>query len=119
MQPPFSLVYIFLELVAVPAIPLTIAAGALFGPLAGVSLISFSSVVAATISFQIARGVGREWVEKKISEMDDPRWVVARRPPHTSLCLVPCAMCHVPLESMIVMQPAASQAGACGQGGGQ
>jgi len=51
----FAVVYLGLELLAVPAIPLTLSAGALFGVVKGTAVVSFSSVMAATCSFLIAR----------------------------------------------------------------
>lgn len=47
--------YTLLELIAVPALPLTMAAGYLFGLLPGVAVVSFSSTAAAVIAFLISR----------------------------------------------------------------
>eukprot|EP00793_Prasinoderma_coloniale_P001841 PRCOL_00003647-RA len=60
----YAAVYIALELLAVPAIPLTMSAGALFGTPLGLAVASFSSTTAATLSFLFARTIGRERVLK-------------------------------------------------------
>ncbi|QDZ23905.1 TVP38/TMEM64 family membrane protein [Chloropicon primus] len=54
--------YIVLEVLAVPAIPLTMTAGVLFGPLLGSVIVSISATIAATIAFLIARYVARDRV---------------------------------------------------------
>jgi len=54
--------YIVLEVLAVPAIPLTMTAGVLFGPLLGSVIVSFSATAAATVAFLIARYVARDRV---------------------------------------------------------
>ena len=56
--------YIALELLAVPAIPLTMSAGALFGTPLGLAVASLSSATAATLAFLFARTIGRERVTK-------------------------------------------------------
>ena len=58
----YSASYILLEVLAVPAIPVTMSAGVLFGPILGTAIVSFSSTAAATISFLIARYVARDRV---------------------------------------------------------
>ena len=58
----YALVYAGLEVLAVPAIPLTMASGAIFGIGPGSVLVSFSGTIAATISFLIARYVARDRV---------------------------------------------------------
>jgi uncharacterized membrane protein YdjX (TVP38/TMEM64 family) len=55
-------VYVVLEVLAVPAIPLTMTAGVLFGPLLGSVIVSISATLAATISFLIARYIARDKV---------------------------------------------------------
>ncbi len=47
-----------LEVLALPAVPLTMTAGLLFGVPAGTAVVSVSSTAAATISFLIARYAG-------------------------------------------------------------
>lgn len=55
-------VYAGLELLAVPAIPLTMTAGAIFGVLPGTAVVSVASTLAATGAFLIARYVARDRV---------------------------------------------------------
>jgi len=57
-------VYIVLELLAIPAIPLTMTAGALFGVLPGTVAASIGATVASTISFLAARYFLRERVQE-------------------------------------------------------
>lgn len=59
----FTLVYTALEILCVPAIPLTVSAGVLFGTIRGTAVVSVSSTVAAGISFLLARYLLRERVE--------------------------------------------------------
>lgn len=58
----YALVYAGLEVLAVPAIPLTMASGAIFGIVPGSILVSLSGTIAATISFLIARYAARDRV---------------------------------------------------------
>jgi len=59
----FMALYIGLEVLAVPAIPLTMSAGALFGSVRGTAMVSFSATVAATIAFLLARFVARDKIQ--------------------------------------------------------
>eukprot|EP00897_Mesotaenium_endlicherianum_P002583 jgi/Mesen1/2352/ME000156S01496 len=52
--------YAGLEILAIPAIPLTMSAGLLFGTLTGTILVSIAGTLAATASFLIARYVARD-----------------------------------------------------------
>ena len=62
----FSSIYILSTALALPgAAILTLAAGAIFGPMAGIPLVSFSSTLGATLSFLISRFLLRNWVEKR------------------------------------------------------
>ena len=54
--------YTLLEVLALPAIPLTMTAGAIFGILPGTLITSLAGTLAATISFLIARYVARDKV---------------------------------------------------------
>ncbi|CAN1309860.1 TVP38/TMEM64 family membrane protein slr0305 [Linum perenne] len=56
----FVAVYAGLEILAIPAIPLTMTAGLLFGPLIGTVIVSISGTVAASVAFLIARYFARE-----------------------------------------------------------
>ncbi|KAL6772432.1 hypothetical protein ACKKBG_A30230 [Auxenochlorella protothecoides x Auxenochlorella symbiontica] len=60
--------YALLELVAVPAIPLTVAAGALFGLWPGVATVSLAASIASTTAFLIARYLARDRVSAMASK---------------------------------------------------
>lgn len=60
-------VYTVLEVLAVPAVPLTMTAGLIFGPVFGVVIVSGASTAAATLSFLIARYAARDRVEALLS----------------------------------------------------
>ena len=55
----FGLVYAALEMVAVPAIPLTISAGALFGVAKGIAIVSAAAVTSASCAFLVSRYLAR------------------------------------------------------------
>jgi uncharacterized membrane protein YdjX (TVP38/TMEM64 family) len=56
----YIVVYALLELLAVPAIPLTMTAGVIFGPIPGTAVVSVSATMAATGAFLISRYVARD-----------------------------------------------------------
>ena len=56
--PAYGALYTALEVLALPAIPLTMTAGLLFGVGPGAAVVSVSATTAATISFLIARYAG-------------------------------------------------------------
>jgi uncharacterized membrane protein YdjX (TVP38/TMEM64 family) len=58
----YMAVYAALEVLAVPAIPLTMTAGVIFGPGEGTAVVSVAATAAATVSFLIARYAARERV---------------------------------------------------------
>lgn len=60
----FSAVYILAEILAVPALPLTGAAGYLFGVVPGTLVVLFSASIAASVSFMVGRTLLRSTVEK-------------------------------------------------------
>jgi uncharacterized membrane protein YdjX (TVP38/TMEM64 family) len=64
----YILVYAGLELLALPAIPLTMTAGAIFGVGAGTAVVSIAATIAATGAFLISRYLARdrvaEWARK-------------------------------------------------------
>ncbi|KAE9620145.1 hypothetical protein Lal_00019830 [Lupinus albus] len=62
----FVAVYAALEILAIPAIPLTMSAGLLFGPLVGTIIVSISGTVAASASFLIARYFARDRILKLV-----------------------------------------------------
>jgi uncharacterized membrane protein YdjX (TVP38/TMEM64 family) len=51
---------------------MTLAAGAIFGVVWGVVLVSFASAVGATIAFLIARSLLGDWVQKRFGEYLEP-----------------------------------------------
>ncbi|KAM0946453.1 putative SNARE associated golgi family protein [Dioscorea sansibarensis] len=62
----FVAVYAGLEVLAIPAIPLTMSAGLLFGTLTGTIIVSISGTLAASVSFLIARYFARERILKMV-----------------------------------------------------
>ncbi|KAI3835113.1 hypothetical protein MKW92_048966 [Papaver armeniacum] len=64
----FVAVYAGLEVLAIPAIPLTMSAGLLFGPFTGTILVSISGTIAATVAFLIARYFARDRILKLVEE---------------------------------------------------
>lgn len=60
----FMSIYVVLEVLAVPAIPLTMSAGAIFGPAQGTAMVSVSATAAAAASFLIARYALRERIKE-------------------------------------------------------
>ncbi|CAM8995876.1 unnamed protein product [Rhodiola kirilowii] len=62
----FVAAYAGLEILALPAIPLTMSAGLLFGSLVGTILVSISGTLAASISFLIARYFARDRILKLV-----------------------------------------------------
>jgi len=62
----FFLIYLVVVIAAIPATPLGVIAGALFGSLTGVVLVSISSTVGASIAFLIARYLAADAIEKWI-----------------------------------------------------
>ncbi|KAL5776197.1 hypothetical protein ACOSP7_009123 [Xanthoceras sorbifolium] len=64
----FVAVYAGLEILAIPAIPLTMSAGLLFGSVIGTIIVSISGTVAASVAFLIARYFARERILKLVKE---------------------------------------------------
>ncbi len=65
----FSIVYIVATALSLPgAAILTLVAGAVFGLLWGVVLVSIASTVGATLAFLMARYLLRDWVQKRFGE---------------------------------------------------
>lgn len=58
----YAAVYTSLEVLALPAIPLTMTAGVIFGPVEGTILVSVAATIAATIAFLLARYAARDKV---------------------------------------------------------
>ena len=69
----FFAMYVLVTGLSLPgAAVMTIAAGAIFGVVWGVALVSFASAVGATVAFLIARTVLREWVERRFGAYLEP-----------------------------------------------
>jgi len=64
----YGLLYFALELLAVPALPLTLGSGYLFGIVQGVLIASLAATSAASASFLIARYGLRSWVQKQAAK---------------------------------------------------
>ncbi len=62
---PFVLVYAFAAVVLLPDSLLTIAAGALFGLLRGLVLVSIGSMLGAAAAFFLGRSLVRNWVHRR------------------------------------------------------
>ncbi|CAL5348187.1 unnamed protein product [Camellia sinensis] len=62
----FVAVYAGLEILAIPAIPLTMSAGLLFGSIIGTIIVSISGTVAASVAFLIARYFARDRILKMV-----------------------------------------------------
>lgn len=61
----YMLIYVFAVVAFMPGSVLTLAAGAIFGPLAGLIYVSLASTAAAGIAFLIARYFAGDWVKEK------------------------------------------------------
>ncbi|MCB1624969.1 MAG: TVP38/TMEM64 family protein [Pseudomonadales bacterium] len=59
--------YVVATVAMLPGLLLTIAAGAIFGLVAAVALVSVASVLGATAAFFVGRTVARDWVSRKIA----------------------------------------------------
>ena len=69
----FFLVYVAITGLSLPgAAVMTLAAGAIFGLLWGVVIVSFASAIGATIAFLAARFLLRDWVQAKFGERLKP-----------------------------------------------
>jgi uncharacterized membrane protein YdjX (TVP38/TMEM64 family) len=64
----FGIVYLIAEVLAVPATPLTLSAGYLFGLTQGVGVVLVAATIAASISFFIGKTFLRSWVETVLEE---------------------------------------------------
>lgn len=65
---PFVLLYVLAAVILLPEFLLTIAAGAIFGLVRGVLLVSIGSIVGATAAFFLGRTVARESVRRKVEQ---------------------------------------------------
>lgn len=73
----FVALYVVATVAFVPGLPLTLAAGALFGVVEGSVLVSIGSTLGATAAFFSGRTVAREWVRRRIAAW--PRFVAVDR----------------------------------------
>jgi pyruvate/2-oxoglutarate dehydrogenase complex dihydrolipoamide dehydrogenase (E3) component/uncharacterized membrane protein YdjX (TVP38/TMEM64 family) len=73
----FAFVYVVATALLLPGSILTLGAGFAYGPILGTLLVSPVSVVAATLSFLLARFVARNWVSRKVAR--DPRFAAIDR----------------------------------------
>ncbi len=62
----FILVYVIATVCFLPGLPLTLAAGALFGVVGGSILVSVGSTLGATAAFFVGRTFAREWIASKV-----------------------------------------------------
>ena len=70
----FALVYTLLEVLAVPAAPLTMTAGALFGVPLGAALVLTSATAAACVSFMVTRYLARDRVMALAEKIGNGKW---------------------------------------------
>ena len=63
----FVAIYCFAPALLLPGSVLTLAGGALFGPVTGALLSLIGATVGATVAFLIARYLAAEWVERRVS----------------------------------------------------
>ncbi|MCU0758926.1 MAG: TVP38/TMEM64 family protein [Steroidobacteraceae bacterium] len=63
----FILLYVVATVCFLPGVPLTLAAGAIFGVAAGTALVSAGSTLGATAAFLIGRTAARDWVGRRIA----------------------------------------------------
>ena len=73
----YFLTYVVATILAIPAFPLTLAAGFIFGLVKGVPVVSISSVAGATAAFLLGRTLARNWVSRAISRQ--PRFAALDR----------------------------------------
>lgn len=66
----FILIYVGATVAALPGLAITIAAGAIFGSIAGVIVVSIGSTIGASLAFLIARYFARDATEKWLSSRE-------------------------------------------------
>ncbi len=64
-------IYALLASLGFPALPLTLAAGLIYGPIKGTLVVSPASTLGALLAFWLGRGFFRDWVRQKVA--GDPR----------------------------------------------
>lgn len=68
----FGILYLIAELLAVPATPLTLSAGYLFGVQTGTAVVLLAATVAASVAFVVGKTFLRAWVEDML--LDHPKF---------------------------------------------
>jgi uncharacterized membrane protein YdjX (TVP38/TMEM64 family) len=68
----FGLIYCVAEILAVPATPLTLSAGYLFGVVQGTAIVLLAATCAASVAFVIGKTFLRTWVEETLA--DNPKF---------------------------------------------
>jgi uncharacterized membrane protein YdjX (TVP38/TMEM64 family) len=68
----FGIIYLVAEILAVPATPLTLSAGYLFGLTQGVGVVLLAATIAASISFYLGKTFLRSYVEEALQ--DNPKF---------------------------------------------
>lgn len=68
----FTLVYVACEMLGVPAVPLTMSSGAIFGAARGTAIVSLAGISAAGAAFLVARHLARDRVAKMLAS--SPKW---------------------------------------------
>jgi uncharacterized membrane protein YdjX (TVP38/TMEM64 family) len=63
----FILMYSIAPALLLPGLPLDLVAGILFGPVWGTVYASIGSTAGATVAFVVARTIGGDWVQRKLS----------------------------------------------------
>jgi uncharacterized membrane protein YdjX (TVP38/TMEM64 family) len=66
----FILIYVGATVAALPGLAITIAAGAIFGSIAGVIVVSIGSTIGASLAFLLARYFARDATEKWLSSRE-------------------------------------------------
>lgn len=61
--------YVLACVLLLPGLVLTLAAGAIFGLAWGIALVSFASVLGATVAFLLGRTVARGWVARRVESL--------------------------------------------------
>lgn len=61
----FALLYVLVTVLGLPALPLTLGAGVVYGPLGGTLLVSPASVLGASLAFLLGRTLLRGWVRTR------------------------------------------------------
>ena len=64
----FGLIYLVAEILAVPATPLTLSAGYLFGLAQGTAVVLLAATIAASVAFLVGKTFLRTWVEGLLEE---------------------------------------------------